>query len=65
MARRKFTVPDMACSGCAETITKAIQGIDGLASVDADPSTKVVVIDSGVSDASLKEAIATAGYTVA
>jgi len=65
MAKITFTVPDMACSACAETITKAICEMDTAAVVDANPDTKAVAVDSQVSAEQLQKAIATAGYTVA
>lgn len=65
MAKLQFTVPDMACSACADTITKAVHGVDAGASVSADPSTKIVVVETEASDTTVKEAIATAGYTIA
>lgn len=37
-----FTVPDLACSACVDTVTKAIQAIDTTAQVKADPTTKQV-----------------------
>jgi copper chaperone len=55
----------MACSACAETITKAVQAIDPNASVQADPQTKQVNVESTASDQAVKEAIANAGYPVA
>jgi copper chaperone len=64
MAKLMLTVPDMACSACAETITKAVHEVDMSASVEANPETKAVVIDSSAADADLKQAIADAGYTV-
>lgn len=59
-----LTVPDMACGACAETITKAVHGVDPQATVQADPGTKAVVIQSSVTPEPLKAAIAAAGYTV-
>ena len=37
----QMTVPSMACSGCAQSITKAIQTVDIAAIVAADLKTKV------------------------
>jgi len=54
----------MACSACAETITKAVVAIDPMAKVDADPKTKQVKIETAQPEADMKAAIATAGYTV-
>lgn len=65
MIKMQFTIPDMACSACVESITKAIKDIDSTASVNADLTTKAVNIDTKASDSSLREAIAAAGYTIA
>ena len=64
MSTLQLTVPGMACSVCAEKITKAVQAIDPDATVEADPQTKRVNVETGVSEVAVKEAIATAGYPV-
>ncbi|MBD1842773.1 heavy-metal-associated domain-containing protein [Cyanobacteria bacterium FACHB-63] len=61
----QLTVPNMACSACSDTITNAIKSIDPDATVTADPKTKLVSIETQASEASIKQAIADAGYTVA
>lgn len=61
----QFKVPNMACSICADKITKAIQAIDAAALVQANPKTKVVEVATQVSEGTVREAIVTAGYTVA
>ncbi|MGB3138581.1 MAG: heavy-metal-associated domain-containing protein [Nodosilinea sp.] len=58
-------VPDLACSACVETVTKAVHGVDAAAQVSADPKTKQVSIVSDASGTAIKDAITTAGYTVA
>ena len=58
-------VPNMACSACGQTITKAIKAIDPTAIVQTDPKTKQVNIETQVSQAAVKEAITAAGYPVA
>lgn len=59
-----LTVPSMACSACADTITKAVQNLDPEAKVQSDLETKVVKIETKTSDREVKEAIAAAGYPV-
>ena len=59
----QLTVSNMACSACADTITKAVQDVDPTAEVTADPKTKQVNIDTQASEMTVREAIATAGYT--
>ncbi|WNZ27160.1 heavy-metal-associated domain-containing protein [Leptolyngbya sp. NK1-12] len=61
----EFTVPNMACSACAETITKAVMALDPAAKIAADPQTKQVKIETGVEATAVKNAITDAGYTVA
>jgi len=61
----QLKVPNMACSACGETITKAIKAIDPVATVQADPKTKLVNIETKVSETAVTEAIKSAGYTVA
>jgi copper chaperone len=61
----QLTVPNMACSACADTITQAIIALDPSAKVEANAQTKLVNIDSQVDPDLIKQAIATAGYTVA
>ncbi|WP_008314401.1 heavy-metal-associated domain-containing protein [Leptolyngbya sp. PCC 6406] len=59
-----LTIPDMACSACADTITQAVQALDPTATVTADPATKQVTIDTAVDSTQVTQAIAAAGYTV-
>lgn len=61
----QFKVPNMACSACATTITKAVTAIDPTAQVNADPKTKLVEIETQHSESEVKQAIVAAGYTVA
>ncbi|NJR59431.1 MAG: heavy-metal-associated domain-containing protein [Cyanobacteria bacterium CRU_2_1] len=61
----QLTVPNMACSACGETITKAVKTVDPTATVQADPETKLVNIETQQSATAIKQAIADAGYTIA
>lgn len=61
----QFTVPDMACSACATTITQAVNAIDPAAKVSADTKTKQVQIDTLADESLVKQAIAQAGYSPA
>lgn len=58
----QLTVPKLACSACVNTITKAIKTVDPDATVQAEPKTKLVSIETQASETKIKEAIATAGY---
>ena len=65
MMTLQFKVPNMACSACGEAITKAIKAVDPTATVQTDPKTKLVNIETQASQAAVKEAITAAGYSVA
>jgi copper chaperone len=58
----EFTVPDMACGACANTIDQAIKAIDPAAEFSADTTTKVVKISTSTDATVLKVAIEQAGY---
>ncbi len=58
----KFTVPNMSCSVCANNITNALKAVDVNATVEADPQTKLVSVDTQASETLIKEALAAAGY---
>jgi copper chaperone len=60
----QVTVPSMACAACADTITKAIHGIDANAQVKADPATKDVSITTTAAADAICAAIDAAGYPV-
>ena len=61
----QLKVSNMACSACGETITKAIRAVDPTATVQTDPRTKLVSIETQASQAAVKEAITAASYVVA
>lgn len=61
----QFTVPDMACSACATTITQAVNAIDPAAKVSADTKTKQVQIDTEADETTVKQVIVQAGYSPA
>ncbi len=60
----QLKVPSMACSACADTISKAVKAIDPAAVIEADPKTKLVQVTSQQPDAQIKQAIADAGYPI-
>jgi copper chaperone len=54
----------MACSACGETITQAVKAIDPAATVQADPQTKLVTIETQAAETAITQAITAAGYSV-
>ncbi len=61
----QLKVPDIACSACVNTVTQAIKSVDANATIEADPKTKIVKVQSQQSEEKIKEIIAEAGYTAA
>ncbi len=60
-----FSVPSIVCSGCGDTITKAIKTVDSDASVNVDVAAKTVTVEAEASEESIKQAIVVTGHTVA
>jgi copper chaperone len=61
----ELIVPSIACSGCVDTIAKAIQSIDPTASVTGEAASKMISIVAQISEDQIKAAIAGTGHTVA
>jgi len=58
-----YTVPDMSCEHCRAAITEGLTGAAGVESVDVDLDAKLVTVTGGeLDDATLRAAIAEAGY---
>ena len=60
-----FKVADMTCGGCAASIKQAVSRVPGVSGVDANPSSKDVVVNvsADVSRETIVAAINGAGYT--
>ncbi len=60
-----FKVEDMTCGGCAASIKRAVSRVPGVSSVETNPSSKDVVVDTSVdvSRETIVAAIEAAGYT--
>lgn len=62
----EFSVPDMSCEHCAQTIQQAVIAVDARAQVNVDLGRKRVVVASTVADErQLLEAVALAGFSPA
>jgi len=59
----QLKVPKLVCSGCVDTVTKAIQTVDANATVHANPKTKLVSVETQASNRAIEAAIAAVGYT--
>lgn len=62
---RTYTVPGMSCAHCKAAIEEEVGAVAGVASVEADPATKLVVVVGEADDEAVRAAIDEAGYAVA
>jgi copper chaperone len=53
----QFNVPGMTCGGCVNTIAKAVRTVDARATVQGDPKTKLVSVETQASEAAIKDVI--------
>ncbi len=61
-----YTVSGMSCGHCKASVTEELSEVAGVEAVDVDLDTKLVVVTgSGLDDATLRAAIAEAGYEAA
>lgn len=61
---RTYTVPDMTCDHCVESIAGGVSPLDGVQTVDVDLDSKLVSVVGG-DDAAIRAAIDDAGYDIA
>lgn len=58
-----FSIPTMACDGCAKGVTRAIQGVDSDAKIETDTALREVYVESATAnEAALLAALKEAGY---
>jgi copper chaperone len=63
---KTYSVPGMHCAHCKDAVTRGIEAVEGVQSVDIDLETKLVrVTGSDLEDSALRAAIDEAGYEVA
>ncbi len=58
----EFHVEGMTCGGCVRSVTKAIELIDPQASVQADPASRRVQVQTSASEAQIVAALTDAGF---
>ena len=62
----RYSVPGVTCEHCRMAITKEVETVAGVQSVDVDLERKLVTVHGkGLSDAAVRAAIDDAGYDVA
>ena len=58
-------ISGMTCAHCARAVFTALSGVPGIARADVKVGTAVIEHDGSVTVDALRQAIETAGYTVA
>jgi copper chaperone len=58
----RFHVPNMACGGCARSVTRAMSTIDPKARIEIDRVSREVRIDTQVNEQSILAALGQAGF---
>jgi copper chaperone len=59
-----LNIPSIACSGCVDTITKAIKTVESDATVNVDVAAKTVTVEAKASEESIKQAVLATGHTI-
>jgi len=58
----QFQIDNMACGGCATSVTKAIQSLDPQAKVDIDLTAKRVNVESAADESAVVAVLENVGY---
>ena len=61
----QFHIETMTCGGCARGVTKAIQGVDAAATVQADPTNRRVEVTTTAPRDRIVAALTEAGFAPA
>jgi Cd2+/Zn2+-exporting ATPase len=61
---QRLSVPGMDCPSCAETVTRSLDGVEGVAAVDTRPATGTVVVEGDADPDAVRERVEGAGYEV-
>lgn len=62
--QRLYSVPDISCDHCKETIEAEVAKVDGVNNVEVDIAGRSVLVVGG-DDVAIRTAIDLAGYSVA
>jgi copper chaperone len=62
----RYTVPGMSCEHCRHAVAEEVSKVEGVAQVEVDLDTKLVLVHGdGLDDPALRAAIDEAGYEAA
>ena len=58
----QFQIDNMACGGCARSVTKAIHSVDPQAKVDIDLNLKRVTVEAGADQSAVAAVLEDVGF---
>lgn len=58
----RFHIPNMACGGCAKSVTRALQGVDPHARIEINQDAREVRVDTKADEQTLLTVLTKAGY---
>jgi copper chaperone len=59
-----YTVGGMTCNSCANKVTTAVRGVDGVIDIDVDVATGTLDVTGTADDRAIRAAVANAGYQI-
>ncbi|GGE27137.1 copper chaperone [Gemmobacter megaterium] len=59
----QFHIENMTCGGCVRGVARAIQTVDPTATVDADPASRRVTVQSSQPSTAFLPALEAAGFS--
>ena len=62
--KKKILIEGMSCNHCVGHVKEALEGLDGVSSVQVNLAEKNAVVETTVDDEKLKEVIEDEGYDV-
>ena len=64
MMKKKISIEGMSCEHCVAHVKDALEGIDGVSSIEVSLEGNYATVETDVNDEILKEAIEEEGYDV-
>ena len=62
--KKKIMIEGMSCGHCVKHVQEALEGLNGVSSVEVNLAEKYAVVETTVEDSQLQEGIDDAGYDV-
>ncbi len=62
MSELTYRVPAIHCDGCAQTVTEALEPVEGVQEATVDIEQKTVRVKGTADDAVIRKVLAAAGY---